>query len=362
MALAKKNTRKPSGTVKVGIIGAGIGQAHLHGYKQVPEAEVVAICDLNAERARAMAAANGAEHVEIYSDYHEMLEKSGVEAVSVGVPNAMHRSIAVDCLNAGKHVLCEKPLSINAKEGQKIADAATRNKLNCMVGQVNRFRSDSQFLKQAIAAGDIGPIYYAKTGSLRKRGIPGFGGWFTTNAMSGGGPLIDIGVHMLDVTWWLCGSPRPISVTGTTKAAFGPKGQGAGSWGIPSGASTFDVEDFAAGIIRFEGGITISIEASWALHTRKDRIWSEIFGEEGGAEWGENAAIFRDINGVPSSIEPDLSGSNNQDPWKGQCNHFIQSILNGTTPDPDVNQGVQMMKMLDGLYKSAATGREVIIK
>jgi predicted dehydrogenase len=305
-----------------------------------------------------MAAANGAEGVAIYSDYRKMLQESGAEAVSVGVPNAMHRPIAVDCLNAGVHVLCEKPLSVTAREGQKIADAAAKNNRKCMVGQVNRFRADSRFLKTRITKGDLGALYYAHTGWLRKRGIPGFGGWFTTKEMSGGGPLIDIGVHMLDIAWWLCGCPQPLTVSGTTRAAFGPRGKGAGNWGI-AGGGTFDVEDFAAALIRCEGGITINVEVSWAIHSRKDSMWCQIFGEEGGAEWGENAAIFRDIENVPTTLSPELGAS---DPWRGQCEHFVQSILNDTTPDPDVRQGVQMMKMLEAVYKSAESGREVVIK
>ena len=352
--------KKPSSSVKVGIIGAGIGGAHLAGYSAVPQAEVVAICDLNTDRAREMAIAGGAPDVPIYADYRDMLEKSGVEAVSVGVPNAMHRPIAVDCLNAGKHVLCEKPLSVDAREGQKIADAAAKNNLKCMIGQVVRFREDSQFLKNRIAAGDMGAIYYAHSGWLRKRGIPGFGGWFTTKAMSGGGPLIDIGVHMLDLAWWLCGCPKPLTVTGVTRAAFGPKGKGSSGYGAenkPKG--TYDVEDFAAGMIRCEGGITINLEVSWALHNRQESQWCQIYGDEGGGEWGQNTGIFRDIENHTSVLTPAIGGG---DPWRDQCGHFINSILNDTTPDPDVTQGVQMMKMLDAIYKSADSGREVVIK
>lgn len=347
--------------IKAGIIGAGIGQAHLKGYLQVPEAKVVAICDQNEERARKLAADYDID-VEIYTDHREMIEKAGLDAVSVGVPNLFHRPLAIDCLEAGLNVLCEKPLAMSTEDGQLIADAADKSGKKCMVGQVNRFRSDSIFLKERIGAGELGDIYYAHTGWLRKRGIPGYGGWFTTKAMSGGGPLIDIGVHMLDIAWWLCGCPKPVTVSGTTIAAFGPKGKGLGGWAPQNATGTFDVEDFAAALIRFENGLTINLEVSWAVHNRQNSQWCQIFGHDAGAEWGvggkESAAIFKTDDGIDLAMEAEPLGG---DAWRGQISHFIHSILNDTTPDPDVHQGVQMMKMLDGIYASAAAGREVAI-
>ncbi|HEX8549987.1 MAG TPA: Gfo/Idh/MocA family oxidoreductase [Abditibacteriaceae bacterium] len=347
--------------VKVGIIGAGIGQAHLKGYLQVPEARVVAICDQNQERARKLAADYDIE-VEIYGSHHEMIEKAGLDAVSVGVPNTLHRPIAVDCLDAGLHVLCEKPLAMSAADGQLIADAAARAGKKCMVGQVNRFRADSLFLKERIVAGELGEIYYSHVGWLRKKGIPGYGGWFTTKALSGGGPLIDIGVHMLDIAWWLAGCPKPVTVSGSTYAAFGPLKKGIGAWGQHNLDGTYDVEDLAAAMIRFDNGLTINLEVSWALHSRKDSQWCQLYGKEGGAEWGidgkEHAAIFKTENEGNFSMTAEPSST---DAWKGQTGHFVRSILNDTTPDPDVNQGVQMMKMLDGIYESAAKGHEVEI-
>jgi predicted dehydrogenase len=177
--------------------------------------------------------------------------------------------------------------------------------------------------------------------------------------MSGGGPLIDIGVHLLDAAWWLAGCPKPISVFGATYAEFGPKGKGLGGWGAekkPTG--TFDVEDLAVGLIRFEGGLTINLEVSWALHQARERQVVELFGDEGGAEWGEAVSIFRDIEGVASNAKLEISGG---DSWVGEMQHFTDSIINDTTPDPDAKQGVAMMKMLEGLYKSAESGHEIQI-
>jgi predicted dehydrogenase len=350
----------PSDQVRVAVIGAGIGQAHLKGYLQVPQAEVVAICDLNTDRATQVAIDTGFEKAQIFADYRKMLDEIEVDAVSVCLPNLLHAPVAVDCLDAGKHVISEKPLAINAAEAQKIADAAERNDKKCMVGQVNRFRSDSKYLKQLVDDGEFGNIYYSHTGWLRKRGIPGFGGWFTTKGMSGGGPLIDIGVHLLDIAWWLCGCPKPIAASGATYAEFGPHGRGQGGWGLTGQAGgTFDVEDLAVGLIRFETGLTINLEVSWAINSRKDNeMWVQLYGSEGGAEWGEPAGIFTDVAGYPVVSEAHLPKT---DPWRGEMQHFIDCILNDETPDPDARQGVQMMKMLDAIYASAASGSEVKI-
>lgn len=358
--MARNTAKQASDAMRIGIVGVGIGQAHINGYKKTRNAEIVALCDLNTERAQKVAHDCGLENVEIYSDHRALLDSGGIDAVSVCLPNSFHAPVSIDCLNAGKHVLCEKPLAMNAREGQKIADAAAKNNRKCMVAQVNRFRADSQYLKRRIAAGDLGDIYYAHTGWLRKRGIPGYGGWFTTKAMSGGGPLIDIGVHMLDIAWWLCGCPRPVAVSGATYAEFGPRGRGLGNWGTekkPEG--TFDVEDLAAGLIRFDNGLTINLEVSWALNNRKERQWCQIFGNEGGCDWGQDTGIYREDGGSITTTTPELP---KVDPWQGEMQHFLDSITNDTTPDPDVTQGVQMMKMLDGIYKSAQTRKEVVIK
>jgi predicted dehydrogenase len=347
--------------VRVGIIGVGIGQAHIKGYSKVEEAEIVALCDTNTARAEQVRRDCNVTGAKIYSDHRALLDEAELDAVSVCLPNFLHRPVAVDCLNAGKHVICEKPLATNAKDAQKIADAAAKNDKKCMVAQVNRFRPDSQFLKQAIAAGELGRTYYAHTGWLRRRGIPGYGGWFTTKELSGGGPLIDIGVHLLDIAWWLCGCPQPVSASGVTYAEFGPRGKGLGGWAAENrpAKGTFDVEDLAVALIRFENGLTINLEVSWALHNERERQWCQIFGSEGGCDWGNDPGLYREVQGAPVNAKIEVGKG---DPWQGEMQHFVDCILNDKTPDPDATQGVAMMKMLDAIYKSAASGKEVIIK
>lgn len=345
--------------VRIGIIGVRIGQAHIKGYKKVPQAEVVALCDLDETRALQVQRDCKLPEAQYYNDYRTMLESAQLDAVSICLPNHLHHPVALACLQSGVHILCEKPLATNARDAQEIADAAAHNNKKCMVAQVNRFRPDSIYLKNLIESGELGTVYYAHTGWLRKRGIPGYGGWFTTKEQSGGGPLIDIGVHLLDIAWWLCGCPKPVTATGMTYAEFGPRGKGLGNWGQkPEG--TFDVEDLAVGLLRFENDLTINLEVSWAIHNEKDRQWCQIYGNQGGVDWGNEPALYREeVLDVPYNTKLDVGKG---DPWQGEMQHFIDCILNDTTPDPDATQGVTMMKMLDAIYRSAAIKREVVIE
>ena len=349
--------------LRIGIIGVGIGQAHINGYSKVKEAKVTALCDLDEKRAREVAQSCKVEGAAIFTDTNELLARDDIDAVSVCLPNKLHAPVAVAALQAGKHVMCEKPLAIDAQAAQSIADAAAQSGKKCMVGQVKRFEPAARVLKEIVESGELGRIYYEKAVWFRKKGIPGYGGWFTTKALSGGGPLIDIGVHLLDAAWWLAGCPKPLSVFGATYAEFGPRGKGLGGYGLladrdkkPSG--TFDVEDLAVGLIRFEGGLTINLEVSWALHQARDRQSVEVFGSEGGAEWGEGVSIFHELAGVSSNARLNIPSG---DAWAGEMQHFVDSILNNTTPDPDATQGVWMMKMLEGLYRSAEAGHEITI-
>ncbi|RYG70497.1 Gfo/Idh/MocA family oxidoreductase, partial [bacterium] len=255
-----------SSRVRVAIIGAGIGRQHLRGYLGVPGAEITAICDLDTGRAAQMAAEYGLEGVQVFSDYQALLGSDIADAVSLCLPNSLHAPVAVELLEAGLHVLCEKPLAINATEAAKIVAAMQKSGAFCMVSQVLRFRDDVRALKSEIESGKIGDIYYARTTARRVSGIPKWGGWFTQQKFAGGGPLIDTGVHVLDLAWWLSGCPRPVSASATTYAEFGPRKQGLGAGGAANLEGTFDVEDLAAGIVRFENGLSIHFEATWAIH------------------------------------------------------------------------------------------------
>ena len=348
-------------TINIGVIGAGIGRSHIKSYARVPQAQVVAVCDLDEARARTAAQENDAPDAVIFTDYQTLLERDDIDAVSVCLPNALHYPATMAALRSGKHVLCEKPLAMNATEAQEVVDAAEKFDRKCMVAQVKRFSPQAQYLKNLIDTGDLGAPYYGRAYWLRRYGIPGFGTWFTAKDQSGGGPLIDIGVHMLDVAWWLMGCPRPTAAMGATYAQFGPQGKGLGQGStrdVDDANAPFDVEDLAVGLLRFEGGQSINVEVSWALHTERDQQGVEIFGPRAGCEWGEMVKVHSDRDGKAHSELVEVGFG---DMWQNQMQHFIDCILQDQTPDPDAQQGATLMKMLDALYQSAQSGHEAII-
>ena len=335
------------------IIGTGIGRQHLRGALGVPGVHIAAICDVDVARAGAMIEEFELTGARAVADYRELLEMPALDAVSICVPNSLHASIAVACLSAGLHVLCEKPLATNATDAQTIVDAARDNNRACMVGQLLRFRDDVRELKKR--AGEIGTPYYARAIARRAHGIPKWGSWFTQNALSGGGPLIDTGVHIIDLSWWLAGSPRPLSASATTYGELGARKIGLGMGGIGDPNGIFDVEDLAAGLIRFEGGFSIHFESSWALYAEKDARSCHIHGTEGALLWDDDARVITSDGSIEAiHAEPG-------DAWQREIAHFVNSIQNGVAPQPDATAGLTMMKMLDALYQSAREGREVEI-
>lgn len=347
-----------SSPLSIGIIGAGIGRQHLRGYNQLSQARVTALCDVHPERAQALVTEFDLPQAQLYNDYRQMLFEAKLDAVSVCVPNALHERVVVDCLNAGVHVLCEKPLAMNATEAQRIVEAAQTNQKFCMVGQVLRFREDSLELKRQAAT--IGEIYYVRTTARRARGIPKWGGWFTRQELSGGGPLIDTGVHMLDLAWWLSGQPAPVSASAVTYQAFGPRKQRLGNGGAADESGVFDVEDLAAGFVRFDNGLSIHFESTWAIAAANDERFCHLHGTEGAIIWNDGSQIVRP-NAENSGDEVTRLEVGSGDAWRAEMSHFVDCIQKGQQPDPDATQGLVMMKILDALYLSAQTGREVEI-
>lgn len=346
--------------VKVGVIGLGMGKAHTERYRDAPEAQVVALCDQNRERLERVPEQVGGEvrEARLYTDIAEMLRDEELQAVSVALPNALHAPVTIQALEAGKHVLCEKPLAMSAAEAEEMVQTAQRVGKTLMVHFNVRFNPTSRAVKQAIEGGALGQIYYGRTVWHRKRGIPQLGGWFTQKQMSGGGALIDIGVHRLDLALWLMGYPKPVSVTGVTYNFLGAKlaeAQG----------KTFDVDDLAAAFIRFENGAALTLETSWASNTEKrEDQWTQLFGVDGGAlirNYDEGyefeARLFRSTgeNGTEVAVETPQP----PEPWESAQSHFCRSILSGTPPSATGEQGLTVMRILDAIYQSAASGQEV---
>jgi predicted dehydrogenase len=331
--------------VKVGIIGLGWpGREHLKGYLQSTQAQVTAVCDANTELAARVAEEHGVEG--IYADHKTMLREAGIDAVSVCLPNYLHAPISLDALRAGKHVICEKPPALDARQAKRMAAAAERAGVVLMYALCQRFSGAVKLARDYIDKGELGDIYYGRAVYHRRRGIPsGTGSWFTDKKRSGGGALIDIGVHALDAAWWLMGTPKPVSVSGNAYHKFGHV--------VPKGTH-FDVDDSAFGLVRFDNDATLILECSWALNQAGGSI-VQVAGTKGGAELSP-LKLFLERDGVPTDVVPQVP---NVDSFAGQTGHFVDCIRRGRTPLMSSEQGVQLMQMLDGIYKSAQTGKEV---
>lgn len=343
--------------VNIGVIGVGgIGRVHLGAYAKCPEAKVVAVCDLIEDRTQWAADKYGIEKT--FVNYKEMLQLGEIDAISVCVPNYLHAEMTIAAFEAGKHVICEKPLCINPKDGEAMVEAGKKAKKLFMTAFNNRFRGDTQTLKKFIENGELGDIYFGKTGWIRRKGIPGMGSWFTQKAKAGGGPLIDIGVHVLDLALWLMGNPKAVSVTGSTYAMFGCKGEGMGDWGTSESGGTCDVEDLAAGFVKLDTGATLMLEASWASHIEKDVIFTNLIGTKGGADV-DPFRIYKDMHGSIVDITP---GFPNVSGHEMEIRHFVDCLLTGKQPISTGEHGLEVVRILNGIYKSAATGKEVRLK
>ena len=290
-----------------------------------------------------------------------MLELEGLDAVDICTPNYLHSIIAVDALNHGLHVFCEKPDAVNVEEALKMKNAAEKNDRVLMVMRNNRYAPDSQYLKKYIEDGKLGEIYAGRCGWQRRRGIPGKGGWFTTKEQSGGGPLIDLGVHMIDLAMWLMGNPTPVTVSGSTYRKFADNDVSDSvnsNFGDKNAEGTFDVEDLAMGFIRFDNGACLQIEFSWASNIEKENIFVELRGTKAGASW-PNLKIFTEEYGNTVDVIPNVAVPAHRDDHGANLRHFIEVLQGKAEPAFVPQQGVNMIRILRAMYESAEKGCEV---
>jgi predicted dehydrogenase len=342
--------------VKVAVIGVGMGKHHAECYQRCPQAELAALCDRDAARLAEVAGILGVERT--FTDTEELFRMPGLQAVSVALPNFLHAPVTIAALNAGLHVLCEKPLALNAVEAEEMVATARRAGKRLMVHFNTRFNETSLLVKQAVEAGELGEIYFARTMWHRNRGVPGLGGWFTQKRLSGGGALIDIGVHRLDLALWLMGFPPIRSVSGTT---YGHLGQQIAQ----RQGKSFDVDDLAAGFIRFENGASMTFEISWASQAEKrEDMCTHLMGTHGGAiirnlheGYQMEARLLKDVGGalVEASPMTHLPG------MESAQAHFVRCILENRETLAPGEQGLTVMRVLDAIYESARTGREVLL-
>ncbi len=349
--------------LRIGIIGNGgiCKGAHIGGYLKDDRVEIVALCDIIKERAE-FVRDNYFNNADVYTDYKELLKDETIDAVDICTPNYLHSIIAVDAFNAGKHVFCEKPDAVDVTEVLKMNQAAEKAGKVLMVMRNNRFVNASQYAKKFIEQGRMGDIYAGRCGWQRRRGIPGKGGWFTTKAQSGGGPLIDLGVHMIDLAIWLMGNPTPVSVSANTYCKFADNDTSDSvnsDFGDKNAEGTFDVEDLAMGMIRFDNGAVLQIEFSWASNIKKENRFVELRGSKSGLTWTDNKVDF--FTEEAGELLDVSVGEGNIDGHHANLRHFVDVVLNGADPCFKPQQGIDMIKILCAIYKSAETGREVVL-
>ncbi|WP_189019704.1 Gfo/Idh/MocA family protein [Paenibacillus marchantiophytorum] len=347
--------------LKIGVIGAGsISDMHFESYSKQADAQLVAVCDLNRTRAEEKAAKYGI--AQIYTDYHELLANPEIDAVSICTWNNTHAEISIAALRAGKNVLVEKPLCKTVEEANRIQEAVRESGKTLQVGFVRRYDANAQLVKQFIDNGTLGELYYAKASCLRRLGNPG--GWFADVERSGGGPLIDIGVHVIDLCWYLMGRPKPISVSGNTYNKLGnrPNIRNLSFYQAADyDAAHNTVEDMANALIRFENGASLLVDVSFTLHAQKDEIAVKLYGDKGGVEVEPELLFVTEMQDTIVNVAPqvDSKSLNVVDAFNNEIKHFLECCRTGNTPISPVEDGVTMMKILCGIYESAASGREI---
>ena len=361
---AAANKRFMTGPIGIGVIGTGhIATArHLPAYKAL-EAEgkvrVVAVCDVGEERLLRAAEKFNVPHA--CADYRDLLALPEIDAVSVCTPNFQHCSPVLAAFAAGKHVLCEKPLAVSAAEGAEMVAAGRAAGRQLQVGYNLRFGPGAQSVRRFVEDGKLGEIYYARAQALRRRGIPSHGS-FTDKSKQGGGALIDIGAHALDLSLWLMGFPQPVSVSGQTQAKFGHR-EGViglrGQWD----PNNFTVEDFGVGLVRFANGATLVLESSFAANIAEDQFQTTLMGTEGGAFVDmlndANTRVFREESGTLTDTSPVfLPQVHTHD---AEIRAFVQALLDDAPVPVPGEQGLIVTQILDALYQSAETGREVLL-
>jgi predicted dehydrogenase len=356
--------------LKVGIIGCGgiANGKHMPSLAKVPEVEMVAFCDIELQKAEEAAAKFGVKDAKVYSDYKKLLLDNSIDVVHVCTPNRSHSFITVDALEAGKHVMCEKPMAINTAEAKKMLDAAKRTGKKLTIGYQNRFRGDSRYLHDICEKGDLGEIYYAKAHAIRRRAVPTWG-VFLNEYEQGGGPLIDIGTHALDLTLWMMDNYKPKYVVGNTYHKLSGKKNAANAWG-PWDPEKFTVEDSAFGFITMENGATIVLESSWALNDlHVGEAKTTLCGTEGGADMenglrlnGENMSRLYETKVDINAGGVAFYEGKTETPEVLEAKQWINCVLNDTEPVVKPEQALVVTQILEAIYESSKTGAPVYIK
>ncbi|MDR0999841.1 MAG: Gfo/Idh/MocA family oxidoreductase [Clostridiales bacterium] len=342
--------------LRAAIIGCGfISPAHLGGYAKLDQVEVVGFCDLLTERAEEKAAKFGAPGAKVFSDYQKMLDEVKPDIVSVCTENNKHCELTVAALESGAHVLCEKPMAITGAEADKMVAAAKKAGKKLSVGYQLRYTNEAMLLRREIEAGKLGKVYYAEAAAVRRRGVPTWG-VFLNKEKQGGGPLIDIGTHLVDRTLWLMDEYSPIvSAVGNVYDHLIPLGgyNNGGPWDI----GRFEVEDSAFGAVTFKSGATLVVKATWAANVKDvDSSLSLLLGINGGAELNNSDLV---LNGESCNhlwqYKPEAF-HNDESPYDREIAAWINAVENDKEPIVKAEQAAHVVKVLEAIYKSARAG------
>ncbi len=339
-------------TLRVGIIGAGWpGQAHARGYKESGGFKLVAVADLIPDRRKKLMGEFGISKE--FADGMELIADKELDVVSVCVPNHQHAAMSAAALKAGKHVLCEKPPALNAKEARRIQAAAVKAGKVILYANQRRFGGGEQAARQAIEKGYAGEVYHARASWMRTRGIPRGTGWYTDKSKSGGGVLCDLGVSVLDLAWSMLGQPKPLTAFGTVHRKF----NSLTSEGVP-----FDVDDAVFAMIRFENGKSLELAVSWAINqppTQQGTV-CRLYGDAGAIEvyTADGAVIHRGFTergeSKATALKPPKVAGHT-----ALIRHFRQCIMGQATPIVGGGEGVTIMEMIEAIYRSAESGKSV---
>ena len=350
--------------LRAGVIGLGwAGQQHVAAYAAHPDVDLVALSAMEEH----LLTRFGDEHgVELrYPDWRQMLAEAELDIVSIATPTFLHSTMAIAALEAGIHVLTEKPMAENAANAEAMVEASRRAGRVLDVSFNHRRRGDVTALAGVVASGVLGDIYYAKTGWIRRQGIPGLGTWFTKAESSGGGALVDIGVHMLDMTLHLLGEPEVLTASASTHAEFGPRGRGGSGFGVSQqeAGAPFEVEDLATAFLRLEGGSTLLLESSWAQWIPHDLCYVTLYGSEGGAtlEWGggeDRLIIHTEVEGMPAEIRPAIGADGGH---AAAVASFVADVRSGDCAGHDGSLALRRAQVLEACYASARTSAEVTL-
>ena len=368
-------TTETPGELRVGVVGLGFaGTTHLDAFQALPGARVVALAGQEEERLRELGATRGVP--DLYADWEELVARDDLDIVSIGVPNHLHHPIAVAALASGKHVFCEKPLATTAELAAEMVEAARANDRVLEIAYNHRRRADVAYLRTYLDDAPLGEIYHARASWQRRTGIPGIGSWFTSKELAGGGPLIDLGSHVLDIALHLLGEPRVTSVSAVAYGEIGRSGRGGRPHGVAAtGTHAFEVEDFSSALLRLDNGRSLQLDASWASYSKvHEDIEVELLGSAGGArlhvaDYATEGTLtfYSEVAGAPTTSRPDVPVP------AGHHRSVIAEFLAAIASGADAPAGgpryaghygdyaLHRSRVVDAIYRSAAEKKEVAV-